>query len=184
MAAAESGDVESIHALLPFSDARAAMSASGRTALHIAAASRGDNADAVLALLPSSDPSARDAQDHTALMSTARNGAANCIGALLPLSDARATDLSGQTALMLAATNVQVARACGLSMDRSSIGAAPRMWRAPNFSLLLPCDAPVVALRPLRQQHRSNDCQHKHEQRNFLIRGQRVTFSWAHDHRC
>jgi ankyrin repeat protein len=68
---------------------RAAMSASGRTALHIAAASRGDDVDAMVALSPSSDPSARDAQGHTALMITARNGAANCIGALLPLSDAR-----------------------------------------------------------------------------------------------
>lgn len=36
-----------------------------------------------------------------------------------------------------------------------------------DFNLLLPCDAPVVALR---QKHRRNDYQHQHEQRDFLIR--------------
>lgn len=60
---------------------------------------------------------------------------------------------------------------------------APRMSRAPNFSLLLPGNAPFGAPRRLRQHHRNNDCQRQQKQRDFLIRGQSAALSWLPDRR-
>jgi len=99
MLAAKMGALESMRALLPFSDANA-VNADGCTALMLAAEANQDQA--VLELLPVSDPNKRGANGASALMHGV-DLKPEAFAALLRKSDPLAQNDAGDTALMCAA---------------------------------------------------------------------------------